>query len=322
VAAPPPASESPRLKSGESGCPDDASEIGKASGCEGCPGRVYCLSQSTHGVRADPILRTLHVRMRAIKHKILVLSGKGGVGKSTVATQLAMSLASRGHRVAMLDLDICGPSVPKLLRCEDGQVKKSPHGWIPVRDAIHGIDLISVAFLLASQDDAVIWRGPRKTDLVKRMLAETYWGKKDYLIIDTPPGTSDEHLTIVKALEDVNLDGGIVVTSPQEVSAGVVRKELDFCRKTKLRVLGLVENMSGYVCPCCQEVTPIFGVGAGERLSSTYELPLLASIPLDPILCSGAEQGNAVMPNSAAGQALSQLVENLLRQLSVTESSD
>ena len=201
-------------------------------------------------------------KLSSIRHKVLVLSGKGGVGKSTVATQLAITLASQGHEVGLLDVDICGPSVPTMLGLVGSEVHQSAEGWSPVY-LEDNLAVMSIGFLLGNQNDAVIWRGPRKNGLIKQFLTEVNWGDLDYLVIDTPPGTSDEHLSLIQYLTFSEDDGAIIVTTPQEVALSDVRKEISFCLKTKLRILGVVENMSGFVCPHCKCQSQIFAPSSG-----------------------------------------------------------
>lgn len=189
--------------------------------------------------------------MANVAHKILVLSGKGGVGKSSFSACLARGLATNDQlQVGLLDIDICGPSIPKLMGLEREQVHQSGSGWSPVYTD-DNLGVMSVGFLLASADDAVIWRGPKKNGLIKQFLRDVDWGTLDYLIVDTPPGTSDEHLSIVQYLSSCHLDGAVVITTPQEVSLMDVRKEINFCRKVNLPIIGVVENMSVFVCPNC-----------------------------------------------------------------------
>src|SRR3989338_2132971 len=204
-------------------CPSNSQEAGKASQCEGCPGQEYCKSGQERG--EDSLTKQLAVRIKAIKHIVIVMSGKGGVGKSTVACQLAVMLKQRYANVGILDVDICGPSVARIMGVEKEQVQRSEWGWLPVKDKVHNLSIMSVAFLLGSRDDPIMWRGPRKTLLIRRLFAEVLWGRLDWLIIDTPPGTSDEHLTIVTALKSIRTDGVVLVSTPQDLSALTVRRE-------------------------------------------------------------------------------------------------
>ncbi|XP_054750360.1 cytosolic Fe-S cluster assembly factor nubp1-A-like [Lytechinus pictus] len=231
-----------------SGCPAETELAGRSSMCEGCPGQALCQQQS--GV--DPDQEFIDIRMNAILHKIIVVSGKGGVGKSTLAASLALALAQQKKRVGILDVDICGPSISQLMSVQGQKVINTQWGWKPLQSKHGKIKVMSVASLLDQAESAVVWRGPRKTQLIKQFLKNTFWGKLDYLIIDTPPGTSDEHLTVLKVLKNTRPDGAVIVTTPQTVAMDTIRKEIDFCNKMKLPILGLVENMSGFVCPCCQ----------------------------------------------------------------------
>lgn len=223
-------------------CVGPSSEnAGKVSSCAGCPNQNVCASGK--GKEVDPSTKLVADRMSSIKHKILVLSGKGGVGKSTIASQLAFTLAQKGKEVGLLDIDICGPSIPRMLGLVGQEVHQSASGWSPVY-VEDNLAVMSIGFMLPQQDDAVIWRGPRKNGLIKQFLTDVIWNELDYLIVDTPPGTSDEHISIVQYLQSANIDGAIIVTTPQEVSMADVRKELNFCKKTGIKILGIVENMS------------------------------------------------------------------------------
>lgn len=189
-------------------------------------------------------------KLSSIKHKLLVLSGKGGVGKSTVATQIALQLAKKGYEVGLLDIDLCGPSIPKMLNLQNSEVHSSNDGWSPVY-VNDNLGVMSIGFLLNNQDDAIIWRGPRKTGLIKQFILDVDWGNLDFLIIDTPPGTSDEHISIAQFLNMNQDDGALIVTTPQEVSLIDVKKEVNFCQKSKINVVGVIENMSYFECPNC-----------------------------------------------------------------------
>ncbi|XP_048256874.1 cytosolic Fe-S cluster assembly factor NUBP2 homolog [Haliotis rufescens] len=233
--------------------------------------------------------------LSTVRHVILVLSGKGGVGKSTVATQLTLGLRAEGKKVGLLDVDLCGPSIPRMFNVEGNEIHQCPEGWLPVYvDKEQKIGIMSIAFLLNNRDDAVVWRGPKKNAMIKQFLSDVYWHDVDYLIIDTPPGTSDEHISVMEALKKYNPDGAVLVTTPQAVAVGDVRRELTFCRKTGIPVIGIIENMSGYVCPHCAECTNIFSKGGGESLAKQSGVPFLGTIPLDPQLTASLDQGKNI----------------------------
>ncbi|KAJ8139888.1 hypothetical protein OY671_006916 [Metschnikowia pulcherrima] len=228
-----------------------------------------------------------------IKHMVLILSGKGGVGKSSVTTQTALTLALKGYSVGVLDIDLTGPSLPRMFGVESKQVRQAANGWVPVSvynntnvPSKGSISLMSLGFLLGSRDSSVVWRGPKKTAMIRQFLKDTVWnnGKPlDYLLIDTPPGTSDEHIAIAEELRWAQpLDGAIVVTTPQQVATADVRKEINFCKKVNFAVLGVVENMSGYICPHCTDCTNIFSSGGGKLLCDSLSLDFLGKIPIDP----------------------------------------
>lgn len=220
-----------------------------------------------------------------------VLSGKGGVGKSSVTTQLALSLSLTGASVGVLDIDLTGPSIPRMFGIESSKVTQAPGGWIPV--PIHSstphrgsLRCMSLGFLLRERGDAVVWRGPKKTAMVRQFLSDVLWGDLDYLLIDTPPGTSDEHISLVETLLSSTrrdqLKGAVVVTTPQAISTSDVKKELNFCKITNIKVIGVVENMSGFVCPNCSECANIFSKGGGEVMAREFNVRFLGSVPIDP----------------------------------------
>ncbi|KAM8962181.1 cytosolic Fe-S cluster assembly factor NUBP2 [Pelodytes ibericus] len=257
-----------------------------------------------------------------VRHIILVLSGKGGVGKSTVSTQLALALRLAGKKVGILDVDLCGPSIPRMLNAQDKDVHQCDSGWVPVYvDQEKTISLMSIGFLLERPDDAVVWRGPKKNALIKQFIGDVAWGEVDFLIIDTPPGTSDEHISTVDALRPFKPMGAVLVTTPQAVSVGDVRRELTFCKKTGLPVIGIVENMSGFVCPHCTECTNIFSKGGGEELARHAGVPFLGCIPLDPLLSQSLEQGKNFLqefPKSAAYPAITSIARQILDKASLS----
>lgn len=243
-----------------------------------------------------------------VKHVILILSGKGGVGKSSVTTQVALTLALKGFNVGVLDIDLTGPSLPRMFGVEKKQVHQSRQGWVPVSvfnnsgDKTRGnLLLMSLGFLLGSRENSVVWRGPKKTAMIRQFLKDVVWtggndnAPLDYLLIDTPPGTSDEHIAIAEELRWAQpLDGAIIVTTPQQVATADVRKEINFCRKVNFNVLGVVENMSGFICPYCAECTNIFLSGGGKQLSEAQGLDFLGNLPIDPTFVEMIEnQDNA-----------------------------
>ncbi len=226
-------------------------------------------------------------RMCRIKHKVIVLSGKGGVGKSTIAVNLATSLVRTGMRVGLLDVDIHGPSVPKLLNLEGMPIQGGEGSIQPIE--IGELKVMSMGLLLPDRDAAVIWRGPMKMNVIKQFLKDVVWGDLDYLIIDSPPGTGDEPLSVCQLIE--NTDGAIIVTTPQELALADVRRSVTFCRQLNLPVLGVVENMSGFICPKCGTQVDIFKQGGGETMAQEMKVPFLGRIPLDPRVVECGDAG-------------------------------
>jgi Mrp family chromosome partitioning ATPase len=248
-------------------------------------------------------------RMSRIKHKIVVMSGKGGVGKSTVAANLACVLAE-GGAAGLVDADVTGPDIAKLMGVEDAQVKATDTGLEPTTGPA-GVRVISMAQMI-DRDTAIVWRGPLKIKALKQMLSDVEWGDLDYLVIDLPPGTSDEPLSVAQEIPDA--DGAVVVTTPQEVSLLDVRKSIAFARAVKMDILGVIENMSGFVCPHCGQETAIFKVGGGEAAAKELGLPFLGRIPLDPRIVIGGDAGTPFVlehPESPAAKAFREIVKNL-----------
>ena len=235
--------------------------------------------------------RELLNRVKDIKHKIMVFSGKGGVGKSTVAASLAFALHEAGKRVGLLDIDIHGPSIPKMLGLEGHSVSGTESSIVPV-EILEGFKVMSIGFLLRNLDDAVIWRGPMKYNMIKQFLKDVEWGTLDYLIIDSPPGTGDESLAAAQLLEDA--DGAIVVTTPQQVAISDVRKCINFCRHVNLPVLGVLENMSGFICPHCNKEIDVFKTGGGKEMANQMNVPFFGSIPIDPKIVTAGDNGTFI----------------------------
>ena len=248
-----------------------------------------------------------------IKHKIAVLSGKGGTGKTTVAVNLAQTLSYKGYKVGVLDADITGPNVPLMFGVEDQQITTEDNKIIPVNAG--GIKIVSIEFLLQDKSKAVIWRGPMKIKALKQLLADVNWGELDFLIIDLPPGTSDEPLSIVQIIKD--LDGMVIVTTPQAVSLLDVTKSINFAQETKVPILGIIENMSGFVCPHCDEITNIFRKDGGKQISEQLDLDFLGAVPLIPQICEAGDMGKpAVTVNDKTKDVFSKVVEKILLKLS------
>ena len=268
---------------------------------EGCSGSCENCKQRKENEECR-----IQAAMGRIKRKILVLSGKGGVGKSTVAANLAYALAATGAETGLLDVDIHGPSAPKMLNLDGMKLASDGERISPVE--IGNLKVVSLAFLLQNPDDAIIWRGPVKLGVIRQFFSDVNWGNLDYLVVDTPPGTGDEPLTVCQLLRDA---GAIIVTTPQEVSAADVRKSISFCRQLKINILGIVENMSGFICPHCGKVTEIFAGSAGKKLAEQYNIPFLGKIPIDPAVSAGGDSGNPFARESetAAAQSFAEIVK-------------
>lgn len=255
--------------------------------------------------------RRLQERMARIKHTVVVLSGKGGVGKSTVAANLAVALSMKGRKVGLLDSDFHGPSIPKILRLDEAHAF-SDGGSIQPVTCEQGLKVMSIAFLLQARDEAVIWRGPLKMGVLKQFLADVDWGELDFLVVDLPPGTGDEPLSVCQLIPDAT--GGIVVTTPQELALSDVRKCINFCRQLKLPVVGVIENMSGFVCPKCGHRTDIFSSGGGEKMARQMGVPFLGRIPLDPAVMQACEEGEPFaqhLAHTEAGKAFLSMVDRV-----------
>ncbi|MGB6068226.1 MAG: Mrp/NBP35 family ATP-binding protein [Desulfomonilaceae bacterium] len=270
----------------------------KAS-CGTCSSAGTCDSQ-TQEQHTEELLKA---RLAEIKNRIAVMSGKGGVGKSTVAVNLAMALAAEGKSVGILDADVHGPNVPKMLGLNGRQPMMGESGLIPIV-AANNVRVMSMAFMLPDEDTPVVWRGPVKHTLFKQFLAEVDWGKLDYLIVDLPPGTGDEPLSIAQLLGKPLW--ALVVTTPQDVALLDSRKSVVFARTVDMNTLGIVENMSGLVCPHCGERIDLFKTGGGERSARDLMVPFLGAIPIDPTVVTGGDAGipvSVMNPDSGTAKA-------------------
>ena len=272
------------------------------------------------------IMRAMQERMHMaqamakIKHKIIVMSGKGGVGKSTVAVNLAVTFAKEA-RVGIVDADVTGPDVPKILGVEHLAVVPTEAGLEPVAGVLD-VKAVSMALVLQDRDAPVIWRGPLKIKALKQMLMDVNWGELDYLIIDLPPGTSDEPLSIAQEIPDA--DGAVVVTTPQDVSLLDVRKSIAFGRAVNLPIIGIIENMSGMICPHCGKEVEVFKKGGGEAAAKELGLPFLGRIPLDPRIVVGGDAGKPFVlehPDSPAAEAFAECVQQIQRHLKTARTA-
>lgn len=264
----------------------------------------------------------IRARLQRIRHKLLVMSGKGGVGKSSVAAYLAVSLARKGFKVGLMDVDLHGPSIPRLLGI-DGNVQPSSEvrKLIPMRP-MPNLEVISIEALMGGNKDvATIWRGPIKIGVIRQFISEMDWSDLDYLVIDSPPGTGDEPLTIAQTIPDAR---GIVVTTPQEISLADVRKSISFCRQVNLPILGIVENMSGLHCPHCGKEIDLFGAHGGEFLAEKEQIPFLGRLPIDPEVVRSGDQGGALRllgDELPFARAFAQFVEQVIQRVDAAADS-
>ncbi|MDD4272321.1 MAG: Mrp/NBP35 family ATP-binding protein [Desulfobacter postgatei] len=252
-----------------------------------------------------------------IKHKIFVLSGKGGVGKSSVSANLAATLAKKGYKTGLMDVDVHGPSIAQMFNITELlDIAPDTKQLLPKR-INENLTVVSVQALMQDKDQAVIWRGPAKTGIIKQFIGSVAWGNLDFLVIDAPPGTGDEPLTVVQTIPDAR---GIIVTTPQEVALADVRKSISFCKTVKMETLGIIENMAGYTCPHCNKHIDLFKSGGGEKTAKAQGLNFLGSIPFDTRVVESGDDGVPVMMYEAPGpfkDAFEKVVENILKQIEV-----
>ena len=274
--------------------------------CSSCSSASSCSSSKSNGGSGecnDPMAkqdRAIADCLGHIRHKIFVMSGKGGVGKSSVTVNTAAALARRGFKVGILDVDIHGPSVPNLLGLTSTVEIDEPTQLMIPAAYNENLSVISMDTFLQDKDQAILWRGPKKTSAIRQFIADVKWGELDFLLIDSPPGTGDEHMTVMQSIPDALC---VVVTTPQEISLADVRKAINFLQYTNSNVLGVVENMSGLVCPHCHQEIDLFKKGGGEELAKRYGLKLLGAVPLDPTTVVAADKGIPVVYLEAASAA-------------------
>ena len=269
--------------------------------CAACASKGSCSEP-----KEDPVKPTL----AKIKHVFVVLSGKGGVGKSTVAVNLTVALAKRGQKVGLLDVDVHGPSVPKILGLQGQRAMSDGEKLLPAE--AYGVKVMSTGLILEKDDEPIVWRGPLKAGVIKQFIGEVRWDELDYLIVDCPPGTGDEPLSVCQLMPDAD---AILVTTPQQVATLDVSKSITFCNQIGIRIAGVIENMSGFTCPHCGEFTPIFKTGGGEALAKRYGLPFLGRLPIATEIGEGGDEGRPIVetvPDSPAAKAFMSVADNLL----------
>lgn len=267
-----------------------------------------CQCNEREQVKREVILKA---NLKAIKRKFLVLSGKGGVGKSTVSTNLAAGLSIKGFKVGLLDIDIHGPNIPNMFGIEGFVPTVTDLGIVPIIYS-EKLRLISVGFFLENRDSAVAWRGPLKHKLIENFLTDVRWGELDCLVVDCPPGTGDEIISIVEMLDKV--DGAVIVSTPQDVALADVRRTIKFCQDASIPILGVIENMSGFVCPHCGKSADIYKSGGAEKLAESYKVPFLGKIPIDPKIAMTGDEGKPLMlfyQDSEPAKAFSKIVDEI-----------
>ena len=278
-----------------------------SQGCDSCGESDTCSEEEKQAQREGRV----NEKLSHIDHRIMVMSGKGGVGKSTVAANLAVSLARRGYEVGILDGDVHGPNIPKMLGLDKEKLIGTAEGMLPV-PLYPNLKVLSMAFMLPNTDAPVVWRGPMKHGVFQQFLGEVEWGDLDYLIVDLPPGTGDEPLSIAHLIGEV--DGSVVVTTPQEVALLDSRKAVVFSRMVHVPVIGIVENMSGFQCPHCGKEIELFKIGGGEKAAVDLQVPFLGRIPLDPQIvsdCDGGKPFIATHPDSPASKAFEEITDRV-----------
>ena len=251
--------------------------------------------------------------LKGIKHVVIVMSGKGGVGKSTVSSNLALSLSMKGYKTGVMDIDITGPNIPKMFGVEDQGLMVENEKLIPV-DVPPSLKLMSMAFLLQSKDTPVMWRGPVKMSAIKQFIEDVNWGELDYLVIDMPPGTGDEALSIVQLIPKA--DGMVIVTTPQDVALLDSRKSLVFGAEAHIPIIGIIENMSGFVCPHCGEITDIIKSGGGEATAKEMNVQFLGRVPIEPGVVDCGDRGVPIVldrPDSASAKAFKDITEKIIK---------
>jgi len=255
---------------------------------------------------------SVNASLKKIKSKFLIMSGKGGVGKTSVSVNLSIALANKGFKIGLMDADIHGPDIPRMLGLK-GMLDVSENRKLKPKRCSENLSAVSIESLMPSKDDAIIWRGPMKYSAIKQFIGDVEWGKLDYLIIDSPPGTGDEPLTIAQTIPDAK---AIIVTTPQEISLADVRKSINFCKTVKMEIFGLIENMSSFACPHCGEILDLFGSGGGEKTANATGIKFLGRIPFDPKMVSCGDSGTSFQEqykDSPVTKAFTEIADNMAK---------
>lgn len=248
-----------------------------------------------------------------IKQKLLVMSGKGGVGKSTMSVNIALGLANRGYKVGLMDVDLHGPDICRMLGLSGGLNPTEKNKLIPPMHYNDTLSVVSIEQMLRDRDEAIIWRGPLKVQAIRQFIADIDWGELDFLVVDAPPGTGDEPLAVAQNIKDVR---GIIVTTPQEVALADVRKSINFCRHLNMKITGLIENMSGLVCPHCDKTIELFKTGGGRKTAAEFNLDFLGAVPMEPQVVMGGDSGApflATVKEGPAAAAFAKVLDNIVR---------
>ena len=286
---------------------DEAKKV--ASGCGGSAQQQQHIKQQQ---QQDMMKQTL----KKIKNKLFVLSGKGGVGKSSVSANLAVSLAQQGFKTGLMDVDLHGPSIAQMFNITELlDMSSEDKQLLAPKKVMDNLTVVTIQALMQDKDQAVIWRGPAKTGMINQFIANVDWGELDFLVIDAPPGTGDEPISVAQAIPDAQ---GIIVTTPQEVALADIRKSISFCKTVKLKTLGIVENMAGFRCPHCNEPIELFSSGGGEKTAKAQGLTFLGSLPFDTRVVESGDKGSPLMfkeEDTEFTKAFDKIVENIIKQL-------
>jgi ATP-binding protein involved in chromosome partitioning len=280
-------------------------------------GTSKCGSGGSTGIASRFQDKMIESSLSKIKFKLIVMSGKGGVGKSSIAANIAVGLSRRGHKTGLMDVDLHGPSIAGMMGVE-GLLEITPDKFA-IPKSINGLKVVSMQSLLNKEDrdKAVIWRGPAKTGVIRQFIGDVHWGELDYLIIDSPPGTGDEPLSVAQSVPDAQ---AIIVTTPQDVALSDVRKSINFCKVVNLKIFGLVENMGPFVCPCCGKTIELFRCGGGEKTAKEMSIPFLGTIPFDSSVVKACDMGAPVLGHDTKGEfskSLSKIIDTIEKRLAV-----